>query len=106
MSYLKVSDLNPREIVPGFFGRFIHSEKITLAYWDVLAGAEIPPHQHVHEMVVNVIYGQLELTIGDQTCVLEPGMVGIIPSQVSHRARAITDCKLIDVFYPVRKDYR
>jgi quercetin dioxygenase-like cupin family protein len=105
MSFISVNDIKPKEIVPGFKGRFIHSENITIAYWDITQGSAIPIHQHVHEMMVNVISGKLELTIGTETKILEPGIVGVIPSQVPHTAKALTDCKVVDVFYPVRTDY-
>jgi quercetin dioxygenase-like cupin family protein len=57
-------------------------------------------------MMVNVISGKLQLTIGNETRVLEPGTVGVIPENVPHTATAVTDCKVIDVFYPVREDYK
>ncbi|MFI5170838.1 MAG: cupin domain-containing protein [Chitinophagales bacterium] len=104
--FLNIDDLTQREVAPGFFGKFIHSEKITVAYWEVKQGAEIPFHDHVHEMMVNVIEGKLELTIGDKTEIIQFGTVGIIPSNVPHKAKAVTDCKIIDVFYPVREDYK
>lgn len=106
MSFISLKDIRPTEIVPGFNGRFIHSEKITIAYWDIREGSTIPVHQHVHEMMVNVISGKLQLTIGDETKILEPGIVGVIPSNIPHTAKALTDCQVIDVFYPVRTDYQ
>ena len=105
MSFIKINDITPKEIVPGFQGRFIHSANITVAYWDMKSGASIPLHQHVHEMIVNVIEGRLQLTVGTDTKVLEPGMAAIIPSNVPHTAKALTECRVIDVFYPVREDY-
>src|SRR5918993_2622995 len=105
MNFINISDIKPREIAPGFKGRFVHSANMTVAYWDIQQGASIPVHQHVHEMVVNVISGKLQLTIGNETKVLEPGMVGVIPSNVPHTATGITDCKILDVFHPVREDY-
>jgi quercetin dioxygenase-like cupin family protein len=105
MTFIKVSDINPKEIVPGFKGRFIHSANMTVAYWDIKAGSSVPLHQHVHEMMVNVIDGKLELTVAGETRILEAGMVAVIPSQVPHTAKGITDCKIIDVFHPVRADY-
>jgi quercetin dioxygenase-like cupin family protein len=105
MSFIKTSEINPKEIAPGFFGRFIHTENMTIAYWEIKQGSSIPVHHHVHEMTVNVISGKLQLTIADETQILEPGTVGVIPSNIPHTATAITDCKVIDVFYPVRKDY-
>jgi quercetin dioxygenase-like cupin family protein len=105
MSFIKISDIQPKEIVPGFSARFIHSANMTVAYWDMTAGASIPFHQHVHEMIVNVIEGRLQLTIGNDTKVLSAGMAAVIPSNVPHTAKALTECKVIDVFYPVREDY-
>jgi quercetin dioxygenase-like cupin family protein len=105
MSFITISELPSRELLPGFHGRFIHSKNITIAHWNIRAGHSIPLHQHVHEMIVNVISGKLELTIDGETRVLEAGMAAIIPSQVPHRAAGITDCYVIDVFYPVREDY-
>ncbi|HYC84170.1 MAG TPA: cupin domain-containing protein, partial [Chryseosolibacter sp.] len=82
MSFIRVSDIAPKQVVPGFFGRFIHSANMTIAYWDIKAGATIPTHHHIHEMVVNVIEGKLELTIAEKTMVLEAGMAAVIPSNV------------------------
>lgn len=106
MPFIHIQDLRQREVVPGFFGRFIHTEKISVAHLDAYKGFELPLHHHVHEMIVNVVSGQLELTIGDETRILLPGMAGVIPSNVPHKAKALTDCKIIDVFYPVREDYK
>ena len=106
MSFITVSEIASKEIVPGFNGRFIHSQNMTVAYWDMRAGHSIPLHNHIHEMIVNVIRGKLELTIDKETRILEAGMAAIIPSQVVHKAKGITDCFVIDVFQPVREDYR
>jgi quercetin dioxygenase-like cupin family protein len=106
MSFHTLSSIPSKEIVPGFHGKFLHSKHMTVAYWDIRAGHSIPFHQHDHEMIVNVIQGKLELTIDQETRVLEAGMAAIIPSQVSHKAKGITDCFVIDVFHPVREDYR
>src|SRR5688572_25206507 len=105
MRFIKISDIKAKEIVPGFNGRFIHSANMTVAYWDIKSGSTIPVHQHVHEMIVNVISGKLELTIDKETKVLEAGTAAIIPSNVPHTAKGLTDCQVIDVFYPVRSDY-
>ena len=50
--------------------------------------------------------GKLEMHIGDELVILEPGTVKVIPSNTPHSAVALTDCKLIDVFSPVREDYK
>jgi quercetin dioxygenase-like cupin family protein len=106
MSFINVKHIKPKEIVPGFMGRFVHSEHITIAYWEITKDASIAPHQHLNEMIVNVIKGSLKLTIGDETRILEAGMAAVIPSNVPHAATGITDCEVIDVFYPLRKEYQ
>ena len=53
-----------------------------------------------------MIEGKLKMQIGNEEFVLEPGIVKVIPSNTPHSAIALTDCKLIDVFSPVREDYR
>jgi quercetin dioxygenase-like cupin family protein len=37
---------------------------------------------------------------------IEPGFIIVIPSNAKHQGKSITDCQLIDLFYPVREDYR
>ena len=101
-----MENIREREVVPGFNGRFIHSAHMTVAYWRIKAGATIPVHNHIHEMIVNVIEGQLELTINGETKALDARMVGIIPSNVPHTAKGGTDCFVNDVFSPVREDYK
>ena len=98
--------IDAKEIVPGFHGKFIHSEKMTVAYWDITAGSPLPEHAHPHEQVVNVLKGTLALTVEGETQELTPGSVVVIPSNVPHSGKAVTDCKVIDVFCPVREDYQ
>ena len=40
-----------------FHGRFVHSERMTFAWWRIEPGAEVPEHDHPHEQVVNVLEG-------------------------------------------------
>jgi quercetin dioxygenase-like cupin family protein len=79
---------------------------MSLAYLTIEAGAPLPEHTHPHEQVTNVIEGQLELTIAGETSVLTPGKVAVIPPNMPHSGRALTPCRAIDVFYPVREEYR
>jgi len=104
--YFTLADLKEIEPVPGFKVRFVHSDHMTLAYWNVTAGAALPQHAHVHEQIANVIEGEFELTIAGEARVLKPGQVAVIPSNVPHSGKALTKCVLIDAFYPVREDYQ
>lgn len=105
MSWIELNDIEEREIIPGYHARFVHSDNMTLAYWRVEAGASIPEHSHPHEQVVNLIEGRFELVVDGQPRQVEPGSIAVIPGGVSHSGRALSDCRIIDVFYPVREDY-
>lgn len=78
---------------------------MTLVYWSIAAGAAIPEHSHVHEQVTHVLEGSFELVVDGEACMLELGIVAVIPSNVKHYGHAVTDCLMIDVFSPVRQDY-
>ena len=102
----ELQHIAPKEIAKGFMARFVHTESFTLSFVDVVAGAELPEHAHVHEQTSQVIEGEFEMVIGGKTVLLKPGSVVVIPSNVPHSGRALTDCKIQDVFCPVREDYR
>ena len=84
----------------------VHSERATLVYWDIDPDAILPEHSHPHEQIVNVLEGTFELVMEGASHILGPGDVLVIPGDVPHSGRAHTGCKIIDVFSPVREDYR
>ncbi len=63
-------------------------------------------HSHMHEQVAQVLKGRFQLTIDGNLIELEPGKVVVIPSNTKHSGVALTDCTLLDVFSPVREDYK
>ncbi len=79
---------------------------MTLAYWEVQEGAVIPEHSHAHEQVACVVEGRFELTVAGEPRVLDTGTAAVIPSNTLHSGKAITYCRLIDAFHPVREDYQ
>jgi len=106
MEYFHLSDIDGKEIIPGFKGRFIHSENMTFVYWDIEADASLPEHSHPHEQVTSVIEGELDLTVDGESKKIGPGSVIIVPPNAVHSGKAIINSRIIDVFYPIREDYR
>ncbi|MDB5137867.1 MAG: hypothetical protein JWP37_4470 [Mucilaginibacter sp.] len=104
--FRQFSDIPTKEIAPGFFSKLIHTDTNTINFIEVKAGCSVPLHQHVHEQSTFVIDGKFELTVNGVPQVLEPGLFAIIPTNARHGGIAITDCKLLDIFSPVREDYR
>lgn len=79
---------------------------MTVAFWRVEAGAALPEHAHPHEQVTTVLEGELELSLAGEKRVLKPGMAVVVPANVKHMGKALTACRLLDAFYPVREDYQ
>ncbi|MFN2281710.1 MAG: cupin domain-containing protein [Anaerolineales bacterium] len=106
MYFLNLDEIAEREIVPGYRAKFIHAEGMTIAYWEVEAGAALPEHSHPHEQIANVLEGEFELTVAGESRILVPGQVAVIPGDVPHSGRAVSACRLLDAFQPAREDYR
>ena len=102
----EISKIAPKEIIKGFNGRFFHANNFTIAFWEIEEGSVLPEHSHIHEQSTQVIEGKLELVIDGVSTVLESGMIANIPSNVIHRGKALTNCKVTDVFSPTREDYK
>ncbi len=102
----EISNIEQKEIIKGFNGRLFHTNSFTIAFWEIEEGAILPEHSHIHEQSTQVIEGKLELVIDGVSTVLEPGMIANIPSNVIHSGKALTNCKVTDVFSPTREDYK
>ena len=106
MAFLSTTDMVRKEPMAGFVGRFANGVTMTSVSWTIAAGSELPEHAHPHEQVSHVLDGEFEMTIEGKTQRLGAGMVAFIPPNATHSGRAITECRIIDVFHPVRDDYR
>ncbi|MGM5469623.1 cupin domain-containing protein [Flavobacteriaceae bacterium LMO-SS05] len=101
-----ISEIKQRELAKGIRGRYFHTKSNTIGFVDIDKGAILPAHSHIHEQTTQITEGQLEMTIDGVTQILEPGIITLIPSNIVHSARALTDCKVVDIFSPVREDYK
>lgn len=106
MPYINTDNLPSKEIIKGYHAQTIHTGTMSFVYWTVEAGHSMPMHSHLHEQVAHVLSGEFELTVAGETRVLTPGVVAVIPPHVEHGGRALTNCKLLDVFHPEREDYK
>jgi quercetin dioxygenase-like cupin family protein len=93
------------KIWDGIFGQVHHSNTITCAHISIAAGVQLPQHQHIQEQWSHLLQGEMEFTVDGETRVMKAGETAYMPSNVPHSARTITDCKVIDVFSPVREDW-
>ena len=106
LEIINLSDLEKKGTVPGSKVSIVHSQNMTIAYWNFDKGISLPEHNHPHEQVVNIISGVFELTVDGEPYQLNAGQTVIVPPHAQHSGKAITDSYVIDVFYPIREDYR
>ncbi|MEL7161420.1 MAG: cupin domain-containing protein [Bacteroidota bacterium] len=108
MSYFvnKENDLPAQEVWPGIVGHLIHTERSTIADFRIAAGTVLPEHAHPHEQTSTVLEGRFRFVVGGEERICVAGEVAVIPGNVPHSGEALTDCRIVDVFAPVREDYR
>lgn len=105
MGFINIDEFQPISPVPGCRMRTPFGKNLMLSYLEMDAGAEVPLHSHPHEQGGMLIRGTLELTIGDETRLCQPGSMFLIPPHVKHRAVAVGGpCLVLDVFSPVHED--
>ena len=103
MPFHKFKDIDSRELFPGFHGRVIHGEQMTVIYWEIESGAVLPEHSHPEEQISTILSGKFEMTIAGETRQLETKEIAVVPSNAVHSGRALSACTILDAFYPSRK---
>jgi quercetin dioxygenase-like cupin family protein len=77
-----------------------------LVEFKLATGAVIPPHDHPQEQTGYLVSGRLVLTIAGVEYEMRPGDSWTIPGDVEHQAKILDDSVAIEIFSPVRRDYR
>ena len=103
---MNLENIKQKEFFPGLKGKLVHGDKITWAFWDVEKGAEVPEHSHHNEQIMHVIDGEFEFILNGNKKIYKSGDVVVIPSDIPHSGKALTECRLMDVFSPVREEYK
>ena len=82
-------------------------EHVQFSLVDIPAGGVVDEHSHANEQMGLVLEGEMDFTIGGETRRLRPGDVYRIPGGVRHSVVAGDRlAKALDVFYPIRDEYR
>lgn len=101
-----LENIEPFEVAPGIVGRIIHTDKMSMSFFEIAKGAVLPQHHHIHEQTSYIQEGDFEFTVNGETKVVSAGNYINIEANTPHSALALTDCKVIDVFVPCREDYK
>lgn len=106
MKHHKLNEVPVEHVTDLFSRQFFTGEKITMAFLTIKKGCVVPTHSHDSEQFSYVISGALHFKIGDEEVTVGAGELVEIPSHVPHSAVAVEDMTGIDVFSPIRADWR
>ena len=100
-------DSTPVEIFPRVFRRtLIWGAHAMVCEITLPKGSVVPVHQHPHEQVGYLVSGRLSFTVNGNTHIVNPGGSWAVPGAAPHTVTALEDTIAIDVFSPVRDDYK
>lgn len=107
MPFFDATQGTVRELFPGVTIRVVWGEQLMLSVVDLAPHAVVPPHSHPHEQMGLLLEGEFDFTIGDETKRLRAGDAWFVPPNVIHSVRATEKgAKALDVFHPVREEYK
>jgi quercetin dioxygenase-like cupin family protein len=101
------ADCSTHTIFPGVTIHTCALDKMMLSYVELQPHSVVEEHSHPHEQVGMVLEGRARFTIGGEEKVLGKGDMYRIPGNVKHRVVVLEElCKALDIFHPIREDYR
>jgi quercetin dioxygenase-like cupin family protein len=105
--FVKLTDLRSFELAPGVTGQPLFGEGAMINLIEFEAGAVVPAHSHPHEQLGLCLRGTQVLVIDGVEHPCGPMEGYVIPGGVEHSAHCGPDgATVVDVFQPVREDYR
>jgi quercetin dioxygenase-like cupin family protein len=100
-------ELGRHTIFPGVRIRTAAAERMMLSLVDLEPNSVVPEHSHPHEQVGLIIKGRLTFTIGGEEKTLGPGDMYRAPGGVPHKVVVVEGpAQVIDIFTPIREEYR
>ena len=102
------SEIPTEQVSPMLDRRLLTGDRVMLAHVHLEKGCIVPRHQHVHEQVTYILRGALKFSLGEdekQEQVVHADEVLHLPSNVWHKAEALDDTIVLDVFSPPREDW-
>jgi quercetin dioxygenase-like cupin family protein len=95
------------ELAPGAIARALFGERGMLNLVELEPGAEVARHSHPHEQLGLILTGSMTMVVGGEAHACGPMDAFVMPGDVEHSGTAGPDgATVLDVFVPVREDYR
>ncbi len=84
----------------------VYGENTLMSEFKMAAGSKLPLHSHPSEQTGYLVSGRIILYIADIAHEMKKGFSWCIPPDVIHHAEIIEDSIAVEVFSPVREDYK
>ena len=105
--FVDKSQCTHHAIFPGVDIYTTTGQQMMLSLVECQPGAVVEAHSHPHEQVGMVLKGRGRFFVGDEEKELGPGQMYTIPGGVTHRVVASDEgLTALDIFHPIREDYR
>jgi quercetin dioxygenase-like cupin family protein len=108
VTWFRWEEMPKERVSPMLERRLVTGERMMLAHVYLKKGCIVPRHRHENEQLTYILEGALKFWIGEdekEERIVRAGEVLLIPSNVWHKAEALTDTLDVDVFSPPRQDW-
>jgi quercetin dioxygenase-like cupin family protein len=107
MNKVSKKDIQEIKALDGIFRKTLaYNKNLMLCHFYLEKNSEIPLHSHKQHQVGYVIRGKLRFFTDKSEFIAEAGDSYIFNSNEKHGAFILEDSEVIDVFNPVRNDYK
>jgi quercetin dioxygenase-like cupin family protein len=105
--FVRFDDVRSFALADGVTGKPLFGEGAMINLIEFQPGSEVPLHSHEHEQLGIVLRGMQALVVDGVAHELSPMEGYVLPGGVEHSAYCGPDgATVLDVFQPVREDYR
>lgn len=102
-----LAQIGATQITDGVTMRALFGDAAMISLVELEPHAAVPMHSHPHEQFGYVVSGEIVMSIGSEEHRLQPGAAYVIPGDTEHSGTAgANGCAVLDIFHPVREDYR
>jgi quercetin dioxygenase-like cupin family protein len=107
MSFVKTGDARTFSPEPGMQRQVLaHNDQLMLVRHYFEKGWVGARHSHPHQQLVYVVSGAIRADVDGRVIEARAGDSFVVDGGVEHQASALEASEVLDVFTPVREDYR
>ena len=101
------SSVKSIEALPGIYRKtLIYNDNMMLCHFILEENSEVPLHSHKEHQIGYVIKGKLQFFTENEKFMAEEGDSYVFESNEKHGAKILKASEVIDVFSPLREDYK